>query len=125
MLSEFPVTPTLPIVDVARAKKFYSEKLGLKMVQEHPAGIRYACGKGTSIWLYPRSTATTSDATSFRFEVKDVVKEVADLKKKGVMFEEYDMPGLKTVNNIVTDGNVKGAWFKDSEGNIIAITQGM
>jgi hypothetical protein len=73
--------------------------------------------------MYPSPGAGTSKASYAFWDVKDVKAEVAELKKKGVVFEEYDMPGLKTVNSIATGGGASTAWFKDTEGNILAIAQ--
>lgn len=122
MLTNASVHPTLPVVDLQRAKKFYVEKLGLKVMKEDPSpGAILQAGDGTSLYLYQRA-ATKADHTTASFTVKDVEGTVKALKNKGVIFEEYDLPGLKTVNGIATMGDVKGAWFKDTEGNILAVT---
>ncbi len=124
MLANAAVHPTLPVVDLARARKFYEEKLGLKVERVDPppaAGVRYWAGEGTKIYIYQRG-ATKADHTAASFEVDDVEATVKELKAKGVVFEEYDMPGLKTVNSIFTMGEMKGAWFKDTEGNILAVS---
>lgn len=126
MLGNAQVHPTLPAVDLERAKKFYTEKLGLKLLREDPSpGAVFQAGGGTAIYLYQRS-ATRADHTVAGFEVPDFDAVVNDLKSKGIKFEEYDMPNLKTENGVWTmqspSGTMKGAWFKDSEGNILAIT---
>ena len=125
MLNNAAVHPTLPVVNLERAKKFYQEVLGLKVIQEDPSpGAMLQAGKGTSIYIYQRA-ATKADHTAVAFEVADVEATVKELKSKGVQFEDVDSPGLKTVNGIATmatpKGEFKGAWFKDTEGNIIAI----
>jgi hypothetical protein len=74
-------------------------------------------------FLYPTPNAGTSKASQAFWQVEDVEREVAELKKRGVVFEDYDTPGMKTVNGILTAGGAKAAWFKDSEGNILAIVQ--
>jgi catechol 2,3-dioxygenase-like lactoylglutathione lyase family enzyme len=125
MLSNAAVAPTLPVVDKKRARKFYVEKLGLKVIQEDPApGLMLQCGKGTTVYLYQR-TATRADHTVASFEVDDIEKEVNELKKKGVELEQYDIPamGIKTVNGIAVMNGEKAAWFKDTEGNILALGQ--
>ncbi len=123
MLTSFPIMPTLPVVDVARAKKFYQEKLGLKpMSTDEPDTVIFECGRGTRLFLYQRAP-TKADNTAAAFLVPDVEKTVRDLKSKGVAFEEYNYPGLKTVNSIATIGIAKAAWFKDTEGNILSVTQ--
>ena len=123
MLSKAMVAPTLPAVDLKRARKFYEEKLGLKVVMEDPSpGIMLQCGQGTMLYVYQRS-ATKADHTVASFKVDDIETEARELKARGVKFEDIDLPNLKTVNGIATMGNIKGAWFKDPEGNILAITQ--
>ena len=125
MLTNAMVAPTLPAVDLKRARKFYEEKLGLKVVMEDPSpGIMLRCGKGTMLYIYQRG-ATKADHTVASFAVDDVEAEINDLKRKGVKFEEYDIPsmGIKTVNGIATMGKMKSAWFKDTEGNILSLTQ--
>ena len=121
MLSTAPVGPTLPVVDMARAKAFYVGTLGLKVVSESPAGTTLAAGGGTQILLYPRAEATKAEHTAAGFNVDDVAAEVRELRAKGVTFEEYDMPGLKTEDGIAQLGPFSAAWFKDTEGNIIGI----
>jgi predicted enzyme related to lactoylglutathione lyase len=125
MLTNSMVAPSLPAVDVKRARKFYEEKLGLKVVMEDPSpGVMLQAGAGTMIYIYQRA-ATKADHTVASFKVDNIEAEVKDLKSKGIKFEEYDMPkmGIKTINGIATMGTMKGAWFKDSEGNILALTQ--
>ncbi len=125
MLANAQVHPTLPVVDLGRARKFYEEKLGLKAVRVDPPpapGIMFEVGGSAGLYIYQRG-ATKADHTVAAFEVDDVNKEVSELKAKGVVFEEYDMPGLKTVNSIVSAGNMKGGWFKDTEGNILGVIQ--
>ena len=132
MLTNAKATATLPVVNIQRARKFYEEKLGLKPVLVNSAGtewpdVTYKCGGDTTLYLYQRA-ATKADHTVASFELKDVEKEVKELKAKGVVFEEYDMPGLKTVNSIATwnlkdKGVYKAAWFKDTEGNILALNE--
>jgi hypothetical protein len=73
--------------------------------------------------MYPSPGAGTSKASTAFWAVDDVAAEVAALKSRGVKFEEYDMPGIKTVDAVATGGGAKTAWFKDSEGNILAISQ--
>ena len=120
MLSGATCTATLPVVDMDRAKKFYGETLGLTQDNESPAGVHFKCSNGTALFLYPRG-ATKADHTAAGFEVQDVEAEVRALKAKGVVFEEYDTPEIKTVDGIATWGVQKGAWFKDTEGNILGL----
>jgi catechol 2,3-dioxygenase-like lactoylglutathione lyase family enzyme len=121
MLANFPAAATLPAVDLNRARKFYEGTLGLKVQEADEFGFRVDCGRGTQIYLYKRGP-TKADNTAVGFRVDDLEKEVAELKQKGVKFEEYDFPGLKTVNSIAVMGGEKAAWFKDTEGNIIGVS---
>ena len=112
----------LPASNVARARKFYEGVLGLQAKEEYAGGVIYECG-GASAFLYPTPNAGTSKASQAFWTVPDVEKEVADLKARGVKFEEYDMPNMPMRNSIMTGGGAKTAWFKDTEGNILAISQ--
>ena len=123
MLKNARIVPYIPVANVARARTFYEEKVGLVAKEEYAGGVVYECGDGSWVFMYPSAGAGTSRASTAFWAVDDVVAEVAALRKKGVVFEEYDMPGLKTVNGIATGGGAKTAWFKDSEGNILAISQ--
>ena len=123
MLSNAPIVPYIPVKDVARARQFYEEKVGLKPKQEYAGGVIYECGKGSWVFMYPSAGAGTSKASTAFWAVDDVEKEVAELKSHGVVFEEYDMPGITMVNSIASGGGAKTAWFTDSEGNIMAISQ--
>ena len=123
MLKNAPITAYIPVADVARARRFYEGTLGLVPKEEYAGGVFYECGQATLFFMYPSAGAGTSKASYAFWSVEDVAAEVADLKRRGVVFEEYDMPGLKTVNSIATGGGAKTAWFKDSEGNILAVSQ--
>jgi len=123
MLKNYPIVPYIPAKDVARARKFYEGKVGLVPREEVAGGVVYECGNDSWIFLYPSAGAGTSKASQAFWQVKDLEAEVAELRARGVVFEEYDMPGLKTVNGIATAGGSKAAWFKDSEGNILAVIQ--
>jgi len=125
MLSSAVVGPTLPVADLKRAEDFYTSKLGLKVIQEDSAGgALLEAGNGSRLYLYKRAP-TKADHTVASFNVEDVEAEVRDLKNKGIQFEDYDIPqmGIKTVEGIATMDGMKGAWFKDTEGNILAVTQ--
>jgi catechol 2,3-dioxygenase-like lactoylglutathione lyase family enzyme len=111
----------LPAKDVARARRFYEEKLGFQPKKETAGGVVYECAGGTSCFLYPTPNAGTSAASQAFWEVADVEREMAELRTKGVTFETYDMPGMK--DGIATGGGARTAWFKDTEGNILAIVQ--
>ena len=130
MLERSDVATRLPVQDLKRARSFYAEKLGLKPVEERPGGLLYRCGSG-SFALFQSAGAAAGTHTQMGWEVDDIEATVAALRSRGVVFEEYDLPGLKTVNSIAQiAGNYpskgrgeKGAWFKDSEGNLLGIGQ--
>jgi predicted enzyme related to lactoylglutathione lyase len=124
MLQNAPMYSYIPAKDVIRARKFYEEKVGLKPKQEIAGGVVYEFGKGTACFLYPTPNAGTSQASQAFWDVADVEREVTDLKSRGVTFEKYDMPGTDA-NGIMTAGGAKAAWFKDSEGNIMALIQSL
>ena len=121
MLTDSRAYATIPAADMDRAKTWYRDKLGLTPAMEDEAGYMYRVGGGTSFLLYPTPNAGKAPNTLLSFATDDVEAEVEDLRRHGVKFEEYDMPGLKTVNGIATIGKVHAAWFKDSEGNILAV----
>lgn len=123
----------LPAQDLERAKAFYTEKLGLIPVEERPGGLRYQCGNSWFL-LFQSSGRPTGSHTQMGWEVEDIDATVADLRARGVTFEEYDGPGLRTINNIAqVQGNYpsrgglgeRAAWFRDSEGNLPGIGQPM
>jgi catechol 2,3-dioxygenase-like lactoylglutathione lyase family enzyme len=121
MMGDFPMVATLPASDIERAKRWYQEKLGLTPVSEYEQGVRYRSG-GARFELYPSSYAGTAQNTAAGFQVDDVERVVDELAAKGVVFEQYDFPGLKTnEKGIATFGTETAAWFKDSEGNILSI----
>jgi catechol 2,3-dioxygenase-like lactoylglutathione lyase family enzyme len=112
----------LPAKDVARARRFYEEKLGFQPKQEVAGGVAYEFAGGTACFLYPTPNAGTSAASQAFWQVADVEREVAELKARGVTFEHYDdMPDMK--GDFLIAGGAKAAWFKDSEGNTLAIIQ--
>ena len=119
----FPLHPTLPASDLERAKEWYRDRLGVTPVEEAPEGVMYETG-GVRWDLYPSEFAGTNQATAATFIVDDVEKVVDELTARGVVFEQYDFPGLKTdAKGIATLDTMKGAWFKDSEGNILVVEQ--
>jgi catechol 2,3-dioxygenase-like lactoylglutathione lyase family enzyme len=122
MLTDAMSYATIPASDLQRARRWYEEKLGLKASREETDGLIYETGKGTGFLLYPSQFAGTNQATSLGFQVSDFDGEMAELRRRGVVFEEYDMGDIKTENGVVTMPNgSRGCWFKDSEGNILAL----
>ena len=127
MLANAGISITLPVVDLERAKRFYGETLGLRAVaspvEEMASEMAFFEGReGLPIALYRRDTPTTADHTAVAFEVNDLDREMEGLSERGVVFEQYDVPGLKTdERGIANLGSWRGAWLKDSEGNILGI----
>lgn len=123
MLQNAQFHTALPATDLDRARGFYAEKLGLHPAEESPAGLFYNGAGGTSFLLYPTQGAASGTHTQMGFVVDDAAAEVAALRARGVVFQEYDLPGLKTVDGIAEIGASKGAWFADSEGNVLGIVE--
>jgi predicted enzyme related to lactoylglutathione lyase len=122
MLQDAPMYSYIPAKDVRRARRFYEEKLRFKPKQETAGGVIYEFAKGTACFLYPTPNAGTSQASQAFWQVDDLEREMAELKARGVNFEKYDMPDMDE-NGISTAGGAKAAWFKDTEGNIMALIQ--
>ena len=125
MLSKSPVYATLPFRGLKAAPAFYSKKLGLKLLSGSVKDgyLEYGAAKGTVIQVFESTSKKKSDNTAATFMVKDLAREMAALRKKKVVFEEYDLPGIKTVRGVATMGEGKGAWVKDPAGNILGLMQ--
>ncbi len=118
-----PVHAVLPCQDLERAARFYGETLGLQ-IERDPGAPQFMARAGDGCWMLVYETGSEAgSATQAAFTVDDVESTVADLREHGVRFEEYDLPGLKTINGIATMGGEKGAWFRDSEGNTLSVFQ--
>ena len=123
MLQRFPIYAYIPAKDVVRARRFYEDKLGFRPKEEVAGGVAYEFGKGTACFLYPTTNAGTSKASQAFWQVDDIEREVAELQSRGIEFEDYDMPGERSPSGVITAGGAKAAWFKDTEGNILAVIQ--
>ena len=131
MLRNARVATRLPAQDLERARAFYAERLGLEPLERRPGGLLYRCD-GTDFVLFQSAGMPSGDHTQMAFEVADIEAAVNELRGRGVVFEEYDLPGLRTIDAIAeVEGNYpskggrgeRGAWFRDSEGNLLAIGQ--
>jgi hypothetical protein len=124
MLSKCHVAATLPYRGLKTAKAFYSKKLGLKHLAGSPKDgyLEFGAGEGTVIMLF-ESPSRKSEDTAATFEVENLAREMTALRRKGVEFEEYNLPDVKTVDGVATMGKHKGAWIKDPGGNILALHQ--
>jgi catechol 2,3-dioxygenase-like lactoylglutathione lyase family enzyme len=123
MLTTARAQTALPAQDLQRAKAFYRDKLGLKPFEEDAENVRFRVGDGSEFNVFRTMGAPSGTHTQMAFLVEDIAGEVKDLKSRGVTFEEYDFPGLKTIDSIADAGGAKAAWFKDSEGNLLNIVQ--
>lgn len=122
MLTKTTMTTMLPVTDMDRATEFYTRKLGMQQRATSPDGGRILdAGNGNAIGLMPAEAGAQSEHTVLSFEVSDLAGEVRDLENHGVRFEDYDLPGLKTVDHIAEMGDTKAAWFCDTEGNILCL----
>jgi catechol 2,3-dioxygenase-like lactoylglutathione lyase family enzyme len=122
-LSNAPVRATIAVRDQARAKSFYGDKLGLTLAHEMEGALSYECGGGTTLDVYPSQFAGTAKSTVAGFEVSDLAAVMAELRGNGITFEEYDMPGIKTTDGVAETDGMRGAWFKDPDGNVISLLQ--
>jgi catechol 2,3-dioxygenase-like lactoylglutathione lyase family enzyme len=131
VLKSARVATRLPAQDLDRARKWYAEKLGLEPVDERPGGLLYHCAEGAFV-LFQSVGESQGTFTQMGIEVDDIETTVAELKQRGVVFEEYDLPGMTTVDGMADiEGNYpsknatgeRGGWFRDSEGNLIGIGQ--
>lgn len=123
MLGKADATPIIAVTDLDRAKDFYENKLGLTAEDEWgDEGVTLKSGD-TLVNVYRSEYAGTNKATALNFNVEDIDSEVADLKSKGIMFEHYDLPGLKQEGDIYSAEGMKTAWFKDPDGNILSLIE--
>lgn len=123
MLGASMVVATIPVTDLDRAKQFYGEVLGLTLLWENPASVRYGCGDGTQLSVFRRGPST-ADHTLAHFEVSDIEAVVAALDKHGVTFMDYDEGPMQTTGHIAQFGPARGAWFQDPDGNTLGLRQG-
>jgi catechol 2,3-dioxygenase-like lactoylglutathione lyase family enzyme len=131
MLEDSDVAARIPAQDLQRARSFYADKLGLSPIEERPGGLRYRCGNG-EFAIFESAGAVPGAHTQMAWSVEDIEATVAELRGRGVVFEEYDLPGLNTVDGIAevagnypSKGGVgeRAAWFRDSEGNVLGVGQ--
>ena len=122
MLGEGRVYPTIAVKDIDKAKEFYGGTLGLLLVDENAGGVTFDCGGGTSVFVYPSANAGTNQATYAGWGLVDFDGTLAALKEKGVEFEHYaDMPGVTRDGDVHVMDEFRMAWFRDPDGNILAI----
>jgi len=122
MFEKLMAMAVLPASDLARARRYWHDVLGHDPVSSDEAGDVYDFG-GTGVLVYPTQFAGTAKNTALTFITDNLDRDMTALRTHGVTFHDYDMPGLKTVDGVAELGDERGAWFSDSEGNIIAISQ--
>jgi catechol 2,3-dioxygenase-like lactoylglutathione lyase family enzyme len=123
-LATSTIATMLPVTDTDRAKEFYADRLGLPFEGANPMGeLQFRLAGGTLLVLLPREPGSQSESTAMSWMVDDVAKEMAELEARGVTFEDYDLPGLKTVNHIAEMGAERAAWFLDPDGNVLCVHQ--
>jgi catechol 2,3-dioxygenase-like lactoylglutathione lyase family enzyme len=125
MLTDSPVMPTIPVTDINKSIDFYANMLGLKRSAKEVEkdSAMFDAGGGTMLYLYQRPPSH-AEHTLASFMVDDLAKTMKELSEKGVIFEHYDMPRLKTDENGVVENNgMKACWFKDPDGNILGIVE--
>lgn len=122
MLGDAPLVAIIPAADLARARSFYTDTLGLKLTEEGAHDITFECG-GTELGIYETPSGGQAAHTLASFKVTDLDGEMTALRARGITFEEYDFPGLKTVNGVAEEAGMRAAWFKDSEGNILCLNE--
>jgi predicted enzyme related to lactoylglutathione lyase len=124
-LQHYPMYSYLPARDLPRARHFYEAVVGLVPEREISGGVVYRFAGGTAAFLYPTPNAGSSRASQAFWDVDDVDAVITDLKSRGVIFEDFDVPGERSAAGAVTAGGAKAAWFRDSEGNILAVIQSL
>ena len=122
MLSDWNVITMIPAADLERARQFYEEKLDLRPGRQVP-GMQFYNSGGAEFALYATEFAGTGKQTVMAWETRDLDREMGRLRSRGIEFEEYDMPGLRTVNGVAMLSGARSAWFRDSEGNTLGIYQ--
>jgi catechol 2,3-dioxygenase-like lactoylglutathione lyase family enzyme len=123
MLTRAPLMTMLPVKDLERARDFYVNRLGLEAEGLAADGKFVLRAGGAKLALMPKPEGTKAEHTAVSFEVEDVAAEIRALENRGVVFEDYDFPGFKTVDHMIVLGTEKAAWFKDPEGNILCLHQ--
>lgn len=122
MLQNLSIAATVAVSDLNRARQFYEGVLGLTPRRDTPDGIDYPCGNGTFFLVYQTQAAGTAQNTVMSWKAENFDAVIDDLRARGVVFEEYDFPGFKTVNGVAFLGDEKAAWFKDPDGNTLSIS---
>jgi catechol 2,3-dioxygenase-like lactoylglutathione lyase family enzyme len=121
VLADTQVTCMLPVKDLARAREYYEGRLQLTPLGAKPDGKFIYRAGGTELALFPKPEGTKAEHTAVSFRVQNIARAIAELKSRGVVFDDYDLPGFKTVEHVCVLGSEKAAWFRDPEGNILCL----
>ena len=123
MLGDHPIEVVLLATDIEASRNFYRDQVGLEIINEAPSRVTFKCGGGTRLALSKSTVGTADDQTQAVWGVGDLDAELAELRSRGVVIEEYDLPGLKTVEGIADVGFARIAWFIDPGKNCLGIMQ--
>jgi predicted enzyme related to lactoylglutathione lyase len=123
MLGNYPIDVVLLAMDLAAAKDFYADKIGLRVLSESPDGVTFRCGGDSQLVVTKSTVGTKDEQTQASFRVADVRAEVSELRQRGVKIEDYDLPGLQTEDGIADIGFAWMAWFIDPANNCVGLIQ--
>ena len=123
MLDRFPVFAVLPSSDLERARLWFHDHLSMDPTQSDPGGLWYSCADGTWLTVTRSAYAGTAQNTAASFQVTDIARVMTEMSARGVVFEDYDVPGFSTVDGVFRMGRYTAAWFKDADGNTIEISE--
>jgi catechol 2,3-dioxygenase-like lactoylglutathione lyase family enzyme len=123
LLSDCRVAAALPVSDLAQARSFYVDTLGLTPVIEGEDVLAFRCADGTDFGVFISQGRPSGTHTQITFFCQDLDAEVADLRARGVKLEQFDMPGATVKDGIYDMNGQRGAWLKDPEGNLLAVAE--
>jgi len=123
MLGDYPIDVVLLATDLDASRNFYRDKIGLQIVTENPNAVTFKCGNGSRLAISKSSVGTADEQTQAAWRVADLEQELHSLRSRGVEIQEYDLPGLKTVNGVADIGFARMAWFIDPGKNCVGIMQ--
>ena len=123
MLGDYPIDVVLLATDLDASRDFYRDKVGLQIVTENPNAVTFKCGNGSRLAISKSSVGTADEQTQAAWRVADLEEELASLRSRGVEIQEYDLPGLKTVDGVADIGFARMAWFIDPGKNCVGIMQ--
>ncbi|OKJ06043.1 VOC family protein [Kitasatospora sp. CB01950] len=122
MLGDAPLCAVIPVTDLGQAKTYYRDTLGLELVQETAEEAVFRCGGG-EFSMYRTPYGGQAGHTLASWKVADLDAEMTELRGRGVVFEEYDLPGLKTLDGVAENDGMRAAWFKDLDGNVLCVNE--